>query len=62
MTARVTIIDDNGNPKGAYKLAPSRIYECGIITKYVFEFEYNQLNYDKDKDKGETEKVDADSN
>ena len=49
MTARVTIIDDNGNPKGAYELKPSRIYEGGISTKYVFEFEYNQLNYDKYK-------------
>ena len=49
MTARVTIYDDNGNPKGAYELKPSRIYEGGISTKYVFEFEYNQLNYDKYK-------------
>lgn len=47
MIARITIIDDNGNPKGAYELKPSRIYEGGISTKYVFEFEYNQLNYDK---------------
>lgn len=49
MTAKVTIIDDNGNPKGVYELKPSRIYEGGISTKYVFEFEYNQLNYDKYK-------------
>lgn len=49
MTARVTIYDDNGNPKGAYELKPSRIYESGISTKYIFEFEYNQLNYDKYK-------------
>jgi hypothetical protein len=47
VNARVTIIDDNGNPKGAYELAPSRIYKGVISTKYVFEFEYNQLNYDK---------------
>ena len=47
MKARVTIYDDNDNPKGAYELAPSRIYEGGISTKYVFEFEYNQLNCDK---------------
>lgn len=49
MTARVIIYDDNGNPKGAYELKPSRIYEDGISTKYIFEFEYNQLNYDKYK-------------
>ena len=49
MTARVTIYDDNDNPKGVYELKPSRIYEGGISTKYVFEFEYNQLNYDKYK-------------
>ena len=55
MTARVTIYDDNGNPKGAYELKPSRIYEGGISTKYVFEFEYNQLNYDKYKAKTEAE-------
>ena len=53
MTARVTIYDDNGNPKGAYELKPSRIYEGGISTKYVFEFEYNQLNYDKYKAESE---------
>ena len=51
MTARVTIIDDNGNSKGAYELAPSRIFEDGISTKYVFEFVYNQLNYDKSLEK-----------
>lgn len=49
MIARVTIYDDNGSPKGAYELSPSRTYENGISTKYVFEFEYNQLNYDKYK-------------
>ena len=49
MIARVTIFDDNGNPKGVYELKPSRIGECGISTKYIFEFEYNQLNYDKYK-------------
>lgn len=49
MIARVTIIDDNGNPKGAYELKPSRIYEGALSTKYVFEFEYNRLNYDKSK-------------
>lgn len=51
MTAKVTVIDDNGNPKGVYELKPSRIYDCGISTKYVFEFEYNKLN---DKHKGES--------
>ena len=50
MTAKVTIIDDNGNPKGTYELAPSRTYENGISTKYVFEFEYNQLNKERDYD------------
>ena len=44
MIARVIIIDDNDNPKGAYELKPSRIYDRGISTKYVFEFEYNELN------------------
>ena len=44
MIARVTIIDDSGNPKGAYELRPSREYDNGISTKYVFEFEYNRLN------------------
>ena len=53
MTARVTIIDDNGNPKGVYELAPSGIYDLGTSTKYVFEFEYNELNYDKYKAKSE---------
>ena len=53
MTARVTIYDDNGNPKGACELKPSRIYDRGISTKYVFEFEYNQLNYDKCKAESE---------
>lgn len=45
MTARVTIYDDN-NPIGAYELKPSKIYDSGISTKYVFVFEYNKLNYD----------------
>ena len=49
MFAKVTIYDDNDNPKGIYELKPSRIYEDGISTKYVFEFEYNQLNYKKYK-------------
>ena len=53
MIARVTIIDDNDNPKGAYELKPSKIYENEISTKYVFEFEYNELN---DKYKAESEK------
>lgn len=53
--ARVTIFDDNGNPKGVYELKPSRIYEGGISTKYIFEFEYAQLNYDKYK--AETEET-----
>ena len=47
MIARVTIIDDNGTPKGVYELAPSRIYDLGISTKYIFEFEYNQLNNER---------------
>lgn len=55
MTARVTIIDDNGNPKGAYELTPSIVRENGISTTYVFEFEYSQLNYDKYKAESEAE-------
>ena len=47
MKARVTIYDDNGNPKGAYEITPSTIYDGGISTTYIFEFEYNQLNWDK---------------
>ena len=53
MEAIVTIIDDNGNPKATSELKPSRIYEGGISTKYVFEFEYNKLNYDKYKEESE---------
>ncbi len=54
MKAMVTIIDDNDH-KGFYELVPSRIYEDGRCTKYVFEFEYNQLNYDKYKTESEDE-------
>ena len=43
MKAKVTIYDDNGNPKGAYELMPTREFDCGLSIKYVFEFEYNQL-------------------
>ena len=53
MIAQVTIYDDNGNSKGAYELTPSQIYNRGISTIYVFEFEYNQLNYDKYKEESE---------
>lgn len=49
MKIKVTIIDDNDNPKDTYELEPSKIYEDGISTKYVFNFEYNKLNYDKYK-------------
>lgn len=59
MIARVIIIDDNDNPKGAYELKPSKIYEGEISTKYVFEFEYNELN---DKYKTESENKGANSN
>ncbi len=55
MIASVRIIDDYGNTKAIYELEPSGIYEDGISTKYVFEFEYNKLNYDKYK--AETEKT-----
>ena len=44
MVARVIIYDDNDNSEGVYELKPSRVYDYGISTKYVFEFEYNQLN------------------
>lgn len=44
MIAVVKILNDNGNTKDVYKLSPSAIYDCGISTKYVFEFEYNELN------------------
>lgn len=55
MRAKVIIYDDEHNdcPKGAYELAPRAIYDNGISTKYVFEFEYNQLNYDKYKTESE---------
>jgi len=49
MKARVSIIDDNGNLKDVYELEPSRTYEGDVSTKYVFEFEYNQLNHAKPK-------------
>lgn len=45
MIAKVTIYDDNGNPKGTYELKPSRIYKNDISTKYIFDFEYAQLNH-----------------
>ena len=37
MTARVTIYDDNGNPKGDCELEPFKTYEdsYGINTKYI---------------------------
>ena len=62
MTARVTIYDDNGNPKGAYEIKPSRIDDCGISTRYVFEFEYNELNCDKwDKWEAESEPYESEN-
>jgi hypothetical protein len=53
--AKVIIYDDEHNycPKGTFELAPRTIYDNGISTKYVFEFEYNQLNYDKYKAESE---------
>lgn len=44
MIARVTIIEDDGNIKGVYELRPSHVYDCGISTKYKFDFEYCKLN------------------
>lgn len=52
MIAVVKILDDNGNHKGVYELAPTEVQDCGISTKYVFKFEYNELN---DKYKVESE-------
>ena len=46
MRARVTIYDDNGSPKGAYELMPSREFDMGLSMKYIFEFEYNMLKDD----------------
>lgn len=46
MIAKVTLID-NGYPKGVYEIIPTRTYEEGISTRYLFEFEYNQLNCSK---------------
>ena len=54
VTARVTIYDDDDDPKGAYELKPSRVYKSDISTKYVFEFEYNQLNYNNYKTESES--------
>ena len=50
MKAKVTIIDDNDNLKGPYELDPLIAYKNDISTKYVFEFEYNQLNKERDYD------------
>jgi hypothetical protein len=47
MTARVTIIDDNGNNKGTYELNPTSINKGDLITKYVFEFMYTEVNDEK---------------
>ena len=44
MTARVTIIDDNGNNKGTYELKPTSIDKGDLITRYVFEFAYTEVN------------------
>jgi hypothetical protein len=44
MTARVTIIDDNGNNKGTYELKPTSIDQSDLITEYVFEFVYTKVN------------------
>ena len=57
MIAKVIIYDDNNNPKGVYELIPSRTYENDISTKYIFEFEYNQLNYDKYNAENKSHKV-----
>ena len=52
ITATVKVFDDNGNIKDAYKLSPVEIRANGISTKYVFEFEYNELNvkYSEDRE------------
>ena len=52
MTARVTIIDDNGNNKGTYELNPTSINKGDLITRYAFEFVYTEVN---DKNKGKSE-------
>lgn len=51
MIAVVKLFDDEGHYRGAHVLDPSRINEDEISTKYVFEFEYNQLNCSKAEDK-----------
>ena len=58
MIAKITIIDDNDIPKGVYELIPSRILEGNISTKYVFEFEYCQLNDYKYRSESEDVKND----
>jgi len=52
MTARVTIIDDNGNNKGVYELKPTNINKGDLITRYAFEFVYTEVN---DENKGKSE-------
>jgi hypothetical protein len=52
MTARVTIIDDNGNSKGVYELKPTSINKGDLITKYVFEFVYEKVNDKKVESEG----------
>lgn len=44
MIARLTMYDDNDNPKGSYVLQPSRIREYELYTRYLFAFEWNEFN------------------
>lgn len=47
MKALVAIYNDFGGFIGKYDLQPSRIVEGDIVTKYVFSFEYHELNDSK---------------
>lgn len=42
--ARITIFDDKATPKCNYVIKPSKIYEDAISKKYIFAFEYSELN------------------
>ena len=45
MMAKITILDDdNKEVYGPYELQPSRELNDGIITRYIFGFEFDSLN------------------
>ena len=55
MKARITVYDDNDNPKGSYVLIPSKIFEYEQYNRYVFAFEFTELNYGTTDERKENE-------